>query len=151
MDATGAIIAAIVSAIAGVGNFILQGVQTVRSVPWKTIFVWSIVVGFIGYFTAVTWNLFQVSMSALRIVFSASNSLTGTPADYSSSTFAFSSIWSTLQSIVPDFHRFFFWFLGFDWLIWLGVNALHFGIVSYLLTKFARPISHVVHFVAESL
>lgn len=145
------IISAIVSGLAVVGNFIMQAIQTLNSIPWKKILVWGLVIGFIGYFGAVTYSLLKVSLTAMQMVFSSSSIGTGSPGDYSTATFTFSSLWTNLAGVIPAFHRFMLRFFGFDWIIWLGANALHFYIINFLLSKFAPPISRAVRFVAESL
>lgn len=144
------LITLIATALANVASFIMQAIRTLNSIPWKRIFWWAVLGVFVGYFSAIIWSLVVVSVQSARLVFGSSNMAYGRPPDLLGRVFDFSGLWTNL-SILPDFWRFFLWFVGADWFLWLFACGVHFWFVGYLLERFSKPIGTMLHKALEAL
>lgn len=153
MNWLSSIVAPLLNATASIGNIAYQGYTVAKDFPWRKIFAWTLVAGTVYYFFGLLWYGFKAVFAAFSFLGSASNlSSAGSPnVGLLGTSLQLSAFWDILNGYLPDFWRWFMWWIAGDWAIFLGINILHMKIIGAVVDRLLVTVAVTIHKVFNNL
>lgn len=147
------IVAPLLNGVAAAGNLAYQGYTVAKDFPWRKMFAWTLVAGVVYYFFGLLWYGFKASFQAVAFLANSSNlQAAGSPdSGLLGTSLQLSAFWDVLNGYLPDFWRWFMWWLAGDWAIFVGMNIIHMKVIAAITDRLIATVAVTIRQVFNNL
>lgn len=143
---------AILQATFPVTNAILKVINAVwsaKDTKFGKMIGWSACCASMTYITGIFWAGVKPALTFFQqIAKDPSAAFTGLPE---SGVLSLSWIWDYLTTLCPEALRWFLWWIGADWWVWLAMSSLAIWFAGWLLSKVGQWMGAIVERVCQLL